>query len=371
MVGELVIAQLMVAESLRESAALDGDLLRNSTHQGKIIRELQELSMSMRMVPISGIFQKMARMSRDLSKKAGKEIELVMEGEQTELDRTIIDKLADPLIHMIRNSVDHGIEGPEERIAVGKPASGRIRLRAQHTAGHIVIEIQDDGKGLDRSKLLEKAVSRGIVSPDTNLSDPEIFNFVFLPGLSTAAAVTNISGRGVGMDVVKRNIEELRGRIDIASTPGEGTTFTITLPLTLAIIDGQVVRVGKEKYIIPINAIRRSFRPSADQISTIQGRQEMVMVRDELFPLVSLYSLFEIEPDSRVPTEGLLIIVEEDNEACCLLVDELLDQQQVVIKGLGTGMNSVAGISGGAILGDGLVRLILDIPGVIKLFRNK
>jgi two-component system chemotaxis sensor kinase CheA len=370
MVGELVIAQLMVAESLRTTNATDYDLLRNTAHQEKIIRELQELSMSMRMVPISGIFKKMVRMTRDLSKKAGKEIELIMEGEQTELDRTIVDKLADPLIHMIRNSVDHGIESPEKRAAAGKPPAGRIQLRAYHAAGSIVIEISDDGKGLNREKLLEKAISRGAIAPDKKTTEQELFSMIFLPGLSTAEEVTSISGRGVGMDVVRRNIEELRGRIDIASTPGKGTVFTITLPLTLAIIDGQIVRVGKEKYIIPINGIRRSFRPEAGQISTIQGRREVVLVRDELLPLVRLHALFEIEPDSTVPSEGLVVIVEEDNEACCLLVDDLLDQQQVVIKNLGSIMNATAGVSGGAIMGDGQVRLILDIPGVIKLFRN-
>lgn len=370
MVGELVIAQLMVAESLRGSKLVDHNMLRNSTHQGKIIRELQELSMSMRMVPIGGIFQKMARMTRDLSKRAGKEIELVVEGEHTELDRSIIDKLADPLVHMIRNSVDHGVEDSETRMAAGKRASGKIRLRAYHAGGNIVIEIQDDGKGLDKKRLLEKAISRGIISPEKQLTDAEIFNFIFLPGLSTAAQITSISGRGVGMDVVKRNIEELRGRIDIASTPGEGTTFTINLPLTLAIIDGQVVRVGKEKYIIPINSIRRSFRPEVEQLSTIQGRQEMVLVRGNLLPLVRLHALFDIEPDYRAPSDGLVMLVEEDNEACCLLVDDLLDQQQVVIKNLGEVMSNVEGVSGGAIMGDGMVRLILDIPGIIKLFRK-
>ncbi len=370
MVGELVIAQLMVAESLRTSSAADYELLRNTAHQEKIIRELQELAMSMRMVPVSGIFQKMARMTRDLSKRAGKEIELVMEGEQTELDRTIVDKLADPLIHMIRNSVDHGVEKPEQRIAAGKPAVGQILLRAYHAAGCIVIEISDDGKGLDCEKLLEKAVSRGVFAPGKIPTEQELFQIIFLPGLSTAAEITSISGRGVGMDVVRRNIEELRGRIDIDSTPGKGTVFTITLPLTLAIIDGQIVRVGKEKYIIPINDIRQSFRPDAAQISTVQGRREMILIRDELLPLVRLHNLFGIEPDSMVPSDGLVVIVEEDNEACCLLVDDLLDQQQVVIKNLGSIMSATSGIAGGAIMGDGKVRLILDIPGLMKIFRT-
>ena len=369
MVGELVIAQLMVSESLRKDDNSDNELLRNTAHQGKIIRELQELAMSMRMVPISGVFQKMARMTRDLSRQAGKPINLLMEGEQTELDRTIVDKLADPLVHMVRNSVDHGIESEQDRVASGKPRKGTIMLKAFHSAGCIVIEISDDGRGLNRAKLLEKALERGILSADQNPSDQDIFGTIFQPGLSTAAQITKISGRGVGMDVVRRNIEELRGRIDIASTEGDGTTFTVTLPLTLAVIDGQMVRVGEEKYIIPINNIRRSFRPKPEEISTVQGRREMVMVRDELLPLVRLHELFDVEPQSTDPCESLVVIVEEDNEACCLLVDDLLDQQQVVIKGLGPLLNQTVGVSGGAIMGDGMVRLILDIPGVIKLFR--
>ncbi|MBN2686169.1 MAG: chemotaxis protein CheA [Pontiellaceae bacterium] len=372
MVGELVIAQLMVSESLRGKENSDHELMRNTVHQGKIIRELQELAMSMRMVPIQGVFQKMARMTRDLSRRQSeKEVDLVMEGEQTELDRTIVDKLSDPLVHMIRNSVDHGIEPIEERKASGKPPQGTILLRAYHSAGCIVIEIKDDGRGLNREKLLEKAIERGIIFPDQIPSnDQEIFGVIFQPGFSTAAQVTSISGRGVGMDVVRRNIEELRGKIDIASTPGVGTTFTVTLPLTLAVIDGQMVRVGEDKYIIPINNIRRSFRPTEDQISTVHGQREMVLVRDELLPLVRLHELFEVEPDSTNPCEGLVVIVEEDTEACCMLVDDLLDQQQVVIKGLGPLLNQTEGVSGGAIMGDGMVRLILDIPGVIKLYRK-
>ncbi|MBN2163961.1 MAG: chemotaxis protein CheA [Pontiellaceae bacterium] len=370
MVGELVIAQLMVSESLRRDENSEPELLRNTAHQGKIIRELQELAMSMRMVPIGGVFQKMARMTRDLSKQANKPINLLMEGETTELDRTIVDKLADPLVHMIRNSVDHGIESAEDRKAADKPRQGTIMLKAYHSAGCIVIEICDDGRGLNRAKLLEKAIERGIIAPDQNPSDQEIFMTIFQPGLSTAAKITKISGRGVGMDVVRRNIEELRGRIDISSEEGEGTTFTVTLPLTLAVIDGQMVRVGGEKYIIPINNIRRSFRPKPEEISTVQGRREMVMVRDELLPLVRLHELFGVVPDSINPSESLVVIVEEDNEACCLLVDDLLDQQQVVIKGLGPLLNQTVGVSGGAIMGDGMVRLILDIPGVIKLFRS-
>lgn len=370
MVGELVIAQLMVAESLRAGTSGTEELLRNTRHQGKLIRELQELAMSMRMVPISAVFQKMARMARDLSKRSNKPVQLVVEGEQTELDRSLVDGLVDPLMHMIRNAVDHGIDPPEERRARGKPVPALIALRAYHAAGCIVIEIEDDGRGLDRDRLLEKALERGLFSPGQQPTDQEIFHTIFTPGLSTAATVTALSGRGVGMDVVRRNIDALRGRIDIASKPGAGILFTLTLPLTLAVIDGQIVRVGKERFVLPINHIRRTFRATPEAVSTVHGRHEMVLVRGELLPLVRLHTLFGIQPDSHAACDGLIVIVEGEGTACCLFVDDLLDQQQVVIKGLGPRLGQVPGVSGGAIMGDGRVRLILDVPGLIKLART-
>jgi len=367
MTGELVIAQLMVAEDVRASA-ISGDVLsRNIAHQGKIIRELQELSMSMRMVPISRVFQKMARLVRDLARKADKKIEFVMSGEETELDRTIVDRIADPLVHMMRNCVDHGIEPAQERIEANKKPAGRIELRAFHKAGNIVIEIKDDGRGLDKDRILKKAVANGIVDAQQNLSDDEIFKLIFHAGLSTASRITSISGRGVGMDVVKKNIESLRGKIDISSTPGKGTVFTIRLPLTLAIIDGQVVRVGDDLFIIPINSIEQSLRPTAQQLSTVMNRVEMATIRGQLLPVVRLYELFGIAPTTDDPTKALLVVVEEDGSRCCLLVDELLAQQQVVIKSLGQSLGKIRGVSGGAIMGDGRIRLILDIPGLIEL----
>lgn len=371
MVGELVIAHLLVTESIKPTMATNRDLQRNAAHQSKIIRELQELSMSMRMIPIYGLFQKMARVTRDLAHKAGKIIDFEIEGEQTELDRNIVDLLADPLIHMIRNAVDHGLETPKERILAGKTKVGKIELRASHLAGNVVVELMDNGRGLDRAKLIEKAIESGLTGVDETLSDQEAFQLIFHPGLSTAREITSVSGRGVGMDIVKRNIEELSGRIDIDSTRGCGTTFTITLPLTLAIIDGQIVRVGSEKYIIPINVIRKSFCPEPCQLSSIHGRGEMVMVRDALLPLVRLHELFGIEAEATDATDGLLVVVEKNNEACCLLVDDLLDQQQVVIKNLGQYLKRTPGISGGAIMGDGRVSLILDIAGIIRIFRNR
>lgn len=370
MTGELVIAQLMVSEQASEKITTDHELNRKITHQGKIIRDLQELSMSMRMVPIAAVFHKMARLARDLSQKADKAINFVTSGEETELDRNIVDKIADPLVHMIRNSADHGVESPEERTKAGKDPTGRIELRAFHQAGNIVIEIEDDGKGLDKERILKKAIDNGIVEHGQDLSDEEIFKLIFHAGLSTAQKITSVSGRGVGMDVVKKNIEALRGKIDISSTPGKGSTFTIRLPLTLAIIDGQVVKIGNDRYIVPINSIIRTLRPEAKQISSVQNRGEMVMERGELLPLVRLYKLFGATPITEDPTESLLVIIEEDNKKCCLLVDELLGQQQVVIKSLGDSLAGAKGVSGGAIMGDGKISLILDAPGLMELAQN-
>jgi len=370
MTGELVIAQLMIAEEANTKLSTEYELNRKVTHQGKIIRELQELSMSMRMVPIEGVFQKMARLVRDLSHQAGKKINFMTKGEETELDRNIVDKIADPLVHMVRNSIDHGVETPEDRTKKGKNAAGTIELRAFHQAGNIVIEIEDDGKGLNKDRILKKAIETGLVEPGQQLSDDEIYKLIFHAGLSTAEKVTNISGRGVGMDVVKKNIDLLRGKIDITTTIDKGTIFTIRLPLTLAIIDGQIIKIGDERYIIPINAIIRTFKPDATHLSSVQNQGEMAMVRGQLLPLVRLYKLFNVVPKTENPTESLLVIVEEEGEKCCLLVDELLGQQQVVIKSLGSGLGLVKGVSGGAIMGDGMVSLILDIPGIMRLARN-
>ena len=370
MAGELVIAQLMVAEETGTKLTSQHELNRKVTHQGKIIREVQELSMSMRMVPIAGVFQKMARLVRDLSHKAGKKVDFITAGEETELDRSIVDKIADPLVHMVRNSIDHGIESPEERTQTGKNPTGRIELRAFHQAGNIVIEIEDDGKGLDKKLILKKAIDNGVVQAGQELSEEEIFKLIFHAGLSTARKITSVSGRGVGMDVVRKNIEALHGKVDISSVRGKGTTFTIRMPLTLAIIDGQIVRIGCERYIIPINTIVRTFRPQVNQLSSVQNRGKMVNVRDQLLSIVNLYRLFGVVPTSENPADSLLVIVEEDDKRCCLLVDELLAQQQVVIKNLGEGLGRVKGVSGGAIMGDGRISLILDVPGLIELAQN-
>jgi two-component system chemotaxis sensor kinase CheA len=370
MAGELVIAQLMVAEEVNTNLTSEKELGRKVAHQSKIVRDLQELSMSMRMVPIAGVFQKMARLVRDLSRKADKKINFTTVGEETELDRSIVDKIADPLVHMVRNSVDHGVESANERTKAGKNPAGCIELRAFHQAGNIVIEIEDDGKGLDKDRILKKAIDNGLVEASRELRDEEIFKLIFHAGLSTAQKVTSISGRGVGMDVVRKNIESLHGKIEISSKPGKGSTFTIRMPLTLAIIDGQIVTVGSDRYIIPINSIIQSFKPTAEQLSSVQNRGELVIIRGELIPLARLYKLFGAVPITEDPTKSLLVIVQDDNKKCCLLVDELLGQQQVVIKSLGEGIGKVKGVSGGAIMGDGKVSLILDVPGLIELAQN-
>ncbi len=367
MVGELVIAQAMVSQDMSGLAAHDRRVSRNLSHLGKITREMQELSMAMRMVPIQGVFQKMARLVRDLGRKAGKEIDLVTIGGETELDRNVVDAISDPLVHMVRNAADHGIESPDERLSAGKPRQGRLTLKACHQSGNIVIEISDDGRGLNKTKLVRKATDAGLIKPGQELSEDEIFHLIFQPGLSTAEKVTDISGRGVGMDVVKRNVESLRGRIDIASDEGRGSTFTIRLPLTLAVIDGLVVKVGPERYIIPISSIEQSIQPRPEQISTVRDRREMCMVRDRLVPVLRLHRVFGVKPVHEDPAAGLLVLVQSGACHCCLLVDQLLGQQQVVIKSLSQSLGQIKGVSGGAILGDGNVSLILDVPSLLNL----
>ncbi len=366
MVGELVIAQSMV----RQDAAADTDnprLLRNVTHVGKIVRELQDLSMSLRMVPLKGTFQKMARLARDVARKAGKDVRFVSEGEDTEIDRSMVEVLNDPLVHMVRNAVDHGLESPDGRRAAGKDSTGTVCLRAFHSAGTVVIELVDDGRGLDKQKIINKAVQRGLIQGGHELSDAEAFDLIFQPGFSTADKVTEVSGRGVGMDVVKRGVESLRGRVDVANKIGQGATFSIRVPLTMAITDAMLVRVGSERYLLPTVSIEQSFRPAASAISTVTGKGEMVLVRGDLLPIFRLSHLFSVRDGQPDPSQALLIIVEGKGGRCALMVDELLGQQQVVVKSLGSTMTRFDGISGAAILGDGRVGLILDISSLMEL----
>lgn len=370
MVGELVIAQSMLAQDATVVQGIHHELSRKISHAGKIVRELQDLSMGMRMIPLKNTFQKMARLVRDVAKKCGKQVEFVTEGEDTEIDRNMVDFISDPLVHMVRNAVDHGIEKPEARQAKGKSATGTIRLAAYHAGGDVVVELIDDGAGLDAEKLVAKAIAKNLIESDKGMSESEIFKLIFAPGFSTAETLTDVSGRGVGMDVVRRNIEAMRGRIEINSEKGKGSVFTIRLPLTLAITDGMLIRVGAEKYIVPTVNIQMSFQPNQKMISSVNGRGELVSLRGELMPVFRVHQLFDVQNAIEDPTKGLLMIVADGRRRCALLVDELLGQQQVVTKTLGQGIGKINGVSGGAILGDGCVGLILDTAEIVALARQ-
>jgi two-component system, chemotaxis family, sensor kinase CheA len=364
MVGELVIAQTLVSSSPVISG--DVNLVKNVNQVAKILRNLQEITLAMRMIPIGSTFQKMARLVRDTSRKAGKHVELTISGEDTELDKNVIQQIGDPLVHMVRNAIDHGVETPEARRAAGKPETGQVHLGASHQAGNILIEIRDDGKGLDPQKLIAKAIEKGLIEPGKELTDQEAYALIFAPGFSTAETVTDISGRGVGMDVVKRNIDRLRGKIDIESVKGSGTTFRIRLPLTLAIIDGMTVRAGDQRYIIPTISLQQALRPQPQQISTVQHRGQMIQVRGQLIPLIQLGQTFGLS--GRIdPCEAMVVIANSDDGAVGVVVDELIGQQQVVIKSLGPRFEGLQGVSGAAILGDGRVGLILEIAGLAAM----
>jgi two-component system chemotaxis sensor kinase CheA len=367
LVGEMVIAQSLVAQDPALSGVQSPILVRNLAQLGRITKDLQRVAMSLRMVPVRGVFQKMNRLVRDVALKAGKQVELVTEGEETELDRTIIEVIGDPLVHMIRNSVDHGIEKPEARVACGKNPLGRVLLRAFHEGGAIVIEIEDDGGGLPKDKIFRKALERGLVKPDAKLTDSDIYALIFEPGFSTAEVVTDLSGRGVGMDVVRRNIELLRGKIVIESVPGKGSKFSIHLPLTLAIIEGLLVGLGTERFILPTLSVRESFRAKPEMVLSIQEREEVVNVRGKLIPLLRLDSYFGIRAQSLPVTEAIVVVVEADTQTRCLLVDQLIGKQEVVIKSLGETFRSNPNLAGAAILGDGRVGLILDVASLVKL----
>ena len=370
LVGELVIANALVNEVLGNTNNTNTSANKNLSHFNKIVKDIQDQVMSMRMVPLKSTFQKMARLVRDVSTKVGKKVRLEVSGEETELDKTVIEEINDPLVHIIRNSVDHGIEPQDERIAKGKPADGLVRLNAFHKGGNIVIEIEDDGKGLCKDKLLKKAIEKGLVEESASLSDQQIYNLIFAAGFSTAEKITDISGRGVGMDVVKENVERLRGKIDISTVNGKGTKISIRLPLTLAIIDGMIVQVGDEKYIIPMLSIEESIRPCKEHISTVQHRGELLNIRGSLLPIVRLHNLYNVKPKKINPWEALILIVEGEGQRCGVLVDDLLGQQQIVIKSLGDQFRNVRGVSGSAILGDGCVSLILDVGGIMNMALN-
>ncbi|WP_317931045.1 chemotaxis protein CheA [Halioxenophilus sp. WMMB6] len=367
LVGELVITQSMLSELGNNFDMEKLERLANGLEQLKQnTRELQESVMRIRMLPISFTFNRFPRMIRDLSIKTGKQVDLILSGEQTELDKTVMEQIGDPLVHLVRNAVDHGLELPDERLAAGKPETGSIRLNAEHKGGNIVIEITDDGRGLDPEKILNKAREKGIVAADQELSDAEIYELIFEPGFSTAAEVSDLSGRGVGMDVVRRNIKSLGGRIEIESHLGQGSTFRVHLPLTLAILDGQLVRVGREVFVIPLVAIVESLQIKTDLVNRVSGNMVLYRLRDDNVPIIPVYREFNIQADNTELENALLVVVEGDGCKIGLLVDDLLAQQQVVIKSLESNYKRVDGISGATILGDGSVALILDIPGLIK-----
>ncbi|QEL20589.1 chemotaxis protein CheA [Limnoglobus roseus] len=369
-IGELVIAQAMAEQEFIDLTRKTGGHSLALPELSKISRDIQELGLSLRMIPLQGIFQKMARLVRDLSRKMHKPVHMALHGEETELDKTVVDQLGDPLMHMVRNAVDHGLESPDERAAAGKPAEGHVGLRAYHQGGSVYIELTDDGKGLDRDRILKKAVEKGIVAEDQRLSDAEVYALIFEPGFSTAAAVTDVSGRGVGMDVVRRNVETLQGSIHIRTAVGKGTTFTIRLPLTLAIMDGLLVELGDDVFLLPLLSVVESFRPKRSDLHTVAGRGELVAVRGETVPLLRLHRLLNTPTKQTDPCEGLVVLVEDSGNKYALLIDDLLGQMQAVVKSLDANYQSIEGLAGATILGNGRVAMILDVHGLAGLHQR-
>lgn len=368
LVGELVITQSMIAQLVEDFRPEALSRLREAVAQmDRHSRELQERVMAVRMLPIRMVFSRFPRLVRDLAQTLGKRVLFRTRGDDTELDKTVIERIADPLTHLVRNAVDHGIEAPGERQAAGKPEAGQLTLSAYQQGGNIYIEVGDDGRGLDRQAIRARAVEQGLLAPADALAEEQVAALILRSGFSTASAVTAVSGRGVGLDVVRRNVEELGGAVSIASAPGAGTTFTIKLPLTLAILDGQVLRVGAYVYVLPLLAITECVRPSAETLSAVLGRGEACIIRGEVLPLFRLHRLFDVADAVEDPIQGLTVIIEHAGRRMALLVDELLGQQQVVIKSLEANFQKIEGIAGATILGDGRVALILDVPGLVSL----
>jgi len=369
MVGELVITQSMLS-LVGEHFSIDSveQLKKGLVQLERHTRELQESVMNIRMLPISFVFSRFPRLAHDLSSKLNKKIELQLIGEHTEVDKTVVELISDPLVHLVRNSLDHGIEMPTDRIAAGKPETGTVILEAYHRGGNIVIEVRDDGKGLDKEMLRRKAIEKGLIDADAVLTDKQTYELIFMAGFSTAEKLTDVSGRGVGMDVVRRNIQSLGGNIEISSKLGEGSTIAIHLPLTLAILDGQSIAVGDETFIVPLASIIESINITDDMVNRVAGKGETFRLRDEYLPIVRMHEIFNVTSAKAVNlTEGLLVVVEGQGIRCGLFVDDLLGQQQVVIKSLEANYRRVEGVSSATILGDGSVALILDIPGLVRL----
>ena len=367
LMGEIVITQAMLMQATQDDESLRNERLQNSLHQfERNTQDLQEAVMAIRMMPISFVFSRFPRMVHDLAFKLNKQVELKTVGDTTELDKGLIEKIADPLTHLVRNSLDHGIESPEKRIEVGKEPRGTITLRAFHQGGNVVIVVSDDGAGLNRARILQKAIERGMQHTE-NMSDQDICGLIMEPGFSTAEAVTDLSGRGVGMDVVKRNITDLGGRVELESAEGYGTRVTIRLPLTLAILDGLSVAVGGETYIIPLNAILESLPGSAADIKAVSNGQLVVKVREEYIPIVALHQVFHVATKITDPHQGILVLLEGDGKKIALFVDELISQHQVVLKSLESNYRRVPCVSGATIMGDGRVALILDVAALVRI----
>ncbi len=367
LVGELVINQSMLNEAAQNfHMGRLPQLMEAVAAMERASRELQERVMAIRMLPIKHAFGRFPRLVRDLANACGKKIELKTSGEETELDKTVIEAIADPLTHLVRNSIDHGLETPQERRLAGKPETGVVALHAFHEGGNIVVEISDDGKGLDRERILKKAIERGLIQENEVLPDETIYNFIFHPGFSTAPTITDLSGRGVGMDIVKQAVVGMGGSISLSTTPGEGSCFRIRLPLTMAILEGLSLLVGEEVYILSLTSIVESIRPRSGDLRLIAGTSEVVQVRGEVLPVQRLYQYFGVKPVITDATKGLLVIVEYDGCKVALMVDELIGQSQVVIKSLETNYRKVDGIAGATILGDGRVALIIDVPGLLR-----
>jgi two-component system chemotaxis sensor kinase CheA len=370
LVGELVITQAMLLQAAIQMQEAVPERLSNGLAQlERNTRDLQESVMSIRMMPISFVFSRFPRVVRDLSGKLGKQVELKTSGETTELDKGLIERIADPLTHLIRNSLDHGIELPEKRVAAGKSPVGTIILKAYHQGGNIVIEVGDDGAGLPRHKILAKARERGLPVSD-QMTDQEVFNLIFEAGFSTADQVTDVSGRGVGMDVVRRNIQSMGGRVEIESMLGVGTRMTVRLPLTLAILDGMSIAVGNQTYILPLSYVMESFQPQAGDIKTLSNRARVIQVRGEYLPVVVLHELFNLKPTSSDFTQGIMVVIDADGIKAALYVDALVGQHQVVIKSLEANYRRVQGISGATIMGDGHVALILDVSAIAGMAKT-
>ena len=369
LVGELVITQAMLAQASQQSNTSQGEeqLSVALLQLDRQTRELQERVMGIRMVPVEMVFSRFPRMVHELGRQLGKDVELVMEGQATELDKTFIEMLVDPLTHLVRNAVDHGMETKAERQQSGKAAMGTIALRASSRGGHIHIEVRDDGKGLNRDRIYQKALDRGLLAPGSRPADDELNLLIFEPGFSTVEQVSDLSGRGVGMDVVRQNVRALGGRIEVESEPGKGTLIRLVLPLTLAILDGLTVRVGAETYVFPLASVLESFQRQAGDVQTVKGDREVISLRGEFIPVVRLQNLLAVGGNPDASERALLVLVESEGRRAAMAVDELLGQQQVVIKSLETHYKRVDGISGATILGDGRVALILDVPGLMRL----